>query len=188
MKTFIELGACDFDNLTSLLYSGWRGFFIEPIPYYMDSLKSMLEKQKIFENVFYEQCAISDFNGEIEMVYVVDPDEEWKRGISHVKANSLKNYTSDLINYNDFSNDTIKVPSMTLNSFIEKHSIDEIDLFKIDIEGHELIVLENYDWSVKPKVLKIEHKFVDFDRLNNLLFEKGYYCWREQDDLYAILK
>lgn len=189
MKTFIELGACDFDNFIPLLQSGWKGFFIEPIPIYMESLKQSLESKNLLSNCVFEQSAITNRNGLIDMVFVSNPDEEWKRGISHVKQNPNKkqNYTSDLITYNQFENETIKVPAMTLNSFVEKHKIDQIDLLKIDIEGHELVVLESYDWEIKPKFLKIEHKFIDHQLLINLLERKGYFVWKETDDLYAIL-
>jgi len=188
MKTFVELGACDFENLTSLLMADWKGYFIEPIPHYMDSLKADVERQGLSQNAIFEQSAITDYDGEIELVYVTNPDEQWKRGISHVKPNGKNNYTSNLIGYNNFDYNFIKVNALTLNSFLIKHQIDEIDLLKIDVEGHELVILEKYDWCIKPKYLKIEHKFVNDLRLTNLLADKGYFLWQEKDDLYAILK
>ena len=188
MKTFIELGACDFENLIPLLMAGWRGYFIEPIPRYMISLKNEIQNQNLEENAIFDQCAISNIDGEIEMIVVSNPSEQWQRGISHVKANGNKDFSSDLISLNDFDSESIIVRSMTLNQFLIKHDIKEIDVCKIDVEGHELVILENYDWCIKPKYLKIEHKFVNDLKLVNLLNEKGYFVWQEHDDLYAILK
>lgn len=188
MKTFIELGACDFETLTPLLMAGWRGYFIEPVPRYMNSLRADIQQQRLNDNAIFEQSAITSYNGEIEIVTVIDPDEQWKHGISHVKANGKKNYSSDLINFNNFEKDVLTVNAMTLNSFLLKHSIEEVELLKIDVEGHELVILENYDWRIKPKYLKIEHKFVNDLKLINLLNEHGYFVWQEVDDLYAILK
>lgn len=190
MKTFVELGACDFETLTPLLMSGWRGYFIEPIPRYMQLLQLEIQKQKL-NNAIFEQSAITNYDGEIEMVFVSRPDEQWKRGISHIKLKDgqvPQNYTSNLIQHNGFNSETINVNALTLNSFLIKHEIEEIDLMKIDVEGHELIILESYDWIIKPKFLKIEHKFVNNLRLINLLNKQGYFVWEEQYDLYAFLK
>jgi len=38
MKTYVEIGACDFDNLDGYLDDG-RVIFVEPVPVYMESLK-----------------------------------------------------------------------------------------------------------------------------------------------------
>jgi uncharacterized membrane protein YvbJ len=100
----------------------------------------------------------------------------------------VSNFTSNLIYRNEFTSERVTVPSLTLNSFLKKHDINQIDLLKIDVEGHELIILENYDWVIKPNLLKIEHKFVNDIRLTNLLTERGYFVWQEVDDMYAFLK
>ena len=189
MKVFVELGACDFENLTPLLMSGWKGYFIEPIPVYMESLKSNIRNQNLEDNAVFEQSAITSYNGNINMVYVTNPNEQWQRGISHIHTdNDSKNITSNLIYHNQFANDKITVNALTLNTFVKKHNIENIDVLKIDVEGHELVILESYNWDVKPKYLKIEHKFVNDMRLTNLLTEKGYFVWQEVDDMYALLK
>jgi FkbM family methyltransferase len=190
MKVFVELGACDFETLTPLLMSGWKGYFIEPIPVYMNSLRTNIQNQNLADNAIFEQSAITNYNGTIEMVYVTDPNEQWQRGISHVHSNdgNVSNFTSNLIYRNEFTSERVTVPSLTLNSFLKKHDINQIDLLKIDVEGHELIILENYDWVIKPNLLKIEHKFVNDIRLTNLLTERGYFVWQEVDDMYAFLK
>ena len=190
MKTFIELGACDFENLTPLLASNWRGFFIEPIPVYMSSLKESVAREGLSANAIFEESAITNYNGSIAMVYATHPTEEWQRGISHVNTDGkpVRNYTSNLVYRNNFRNEVINVNALTLNSFLKKHDIQQIDLLKIDVEGHELMILESYDWCIKPKLLKIEHKFVDYNRLVNLLYKNGYFVWSEQDDVYALLK
>ena len=68
---FVEVGACDFDNLDALLHDGWRGYFIEPVPEYLHSLM-----QKIYNNsrgksldAIFENIAISDRNGTGQIRY-----------------------------------------------------------------------------------------------------------------------
>ena len=47
LKTFIEIGSCDFDTNMPLIESGeWLGVMVEPAPYYFKNLQSFVEKSK----------------------------------------------------------------------------------------------------------------------------------------------
>lgn len=186
MKTFIEIGTSDFNNLDAFLDCGWRGFFVEPVPKYFESLKEKVKGK----NSVCVQTAISNYDGTIKMdVLTPYEEEQWQRGISHVHAEgNHANYSSNLVQRNkDVGKvETIEVPCVTLDFFLEHFNIVEVDFMQIDVEGHELAILEHYSWNVKPKMMKIEHKFIDDKRLTNLLFKQGYKWWLEREDVYAI--
>lgn len=187
MKTYVEIGACDFDNLDGFLSDNSRVIFVEPIPAYRESLMSKISH----DNAIFEECAISSYVGYLEMTYI-EPSSAtdwWVKGISHASFSS-----SNLINnniqrgYNIGKAMTIKVPCLTLDTFILKHNITDIEYLKIDVEGHELEILNNYSWKIKPKQLKIEHKFIDLSRLVNMLSNQGYSVLPQEQDTFAVLQ
>lgn len=188
MKTFVEIGCSDFNNLENFLDYGWRGFFVEPVPKYFNSL---FTKVKNKPNCVCVEAAITDKDGNVRMD-VLEPfeEEQWQRGISHIHVEgNYSNIASNLVNRNRNVGNvtTINVPCMTLDSFLNNFKITDIDFLQLDVEGHELVILENYSWKVKPKMLKIEHKFIDDKRLTSLLNKNNYKWWLEKDDLYGIL-
>jgi len=191
MKTFLEIGACDFDNLDPLLDSGWRGILVEPIPLYAESLRKKVLK---YPNAIVEQVAITSRDGTISMDSMDDISitgvNKWKRGISHISQTpgvSKYNYTSGSITTTTNSK-KLMVECMTLDGLIDKHKIETIDLLQLDVEGHEIVVLTSYSWKIKPTIMKIEHKYVNDNDLVALLNSKGYHCYYEANDIYAILK
>lgn len=191
MKTFIELGACDFENLDSLLDHGWRGIFVEPVPKHNMSLQHKLTGKP---NATVMPVAVSNKNGylDMEIIDIGEDTPDWMKGISHVKVDSVANAASGLVDRN-VTEDTgekkqvITVPCMTLDRLIETCNITQIDFLQMDVEGHELVILEDYTWNVKPQMLKIEHKFIDDKRLTALLKFQGYHVFYERHDLYGFL-
>ena len=191
-KVFVEIGACDFDNLDALLDEGWIGYFVEPIPVYYNSL---IEKIKKSGRVcHFTNVAISNYTGTVEMTYI-DPkttDQQWVRGISHMT--SRVHQSSRLIPRNvneghDIGKPvTIEVPCWSLDVYLERQGLTNIDMLRMDVEGHELQILCEYSWTVMPKRIKIEHKFVHTDRLRLLLESKGYVVMEAGDDFYCIMK
>lgn len=186
MKTFIEIGACDFDNLDLLLDRGWKGIFVEPIPEYCNSLRNKVLTHNT-EFVDVVQAAITNKDGTIEMD-TVPGGPGWMRGISHISSEILDNTVSGLVKKNAPGRmETITVDAMRMDTLIDKYDVKRIDLLQMDVEGHELIILNDYSWKIKPSYVRIEHKFVDDTILFALLESKGYKCWTEQDDIYGIL-
>ena len=57
---------------------------------------------------------------------------------------------------------------------------------KIDVEGHEMNILESYSWDIKPDFITMEHSHIDDLYAAAFLKEKGYLVYTEQSDLYAI--
>jgi len=132
------------------------------------------------------EAAISDFDGHLEMV--VGGGADWAEGASHVTS---PHHTGarllDMPVNARLRQGEIRVPCMKLDTFLDEYGINEIDFCKIDVEGHELQVLTNYSWRVKPKILKIEHKHLPGGSLDRLLRPQGYSIFVERDDIYCIL-
>ncbi len=84
----------------------------------------------------------------------------------------------------------IKVPCLTLNQLIEKHSFHALDVLQIDVEGHDLQVLETIDLDkYRPKIIQFEHghlsrreivRAADLLNTNNYLL---YYGGRQSDSV-----
>ena len=81
--------------------------------------------------------------------------------------NSLEKKTTK-----DKSNFSLKrIDTFTLNSILEDYKIQHIDYFNLDVEGHELDVLKNFNiQKYKPKVISVE--FIDF-QMNKLEFRNN---------------
>ena len=80
----------------------------------------------------------------------------------------------------------IEVPCTRLDTLIYENAITTIDFLKIDVEGHEMNIIEDYTWDVKPTFIKIEHKHIDDVKAVDILQSQGYLTWTEKEDIYAI--
>ena len=173
-KVFVEIGVCDFDTLEPLLKNGWEGYFVEPIPQYADELSHL--------NV--SECAISSYNGTMEM-YMSKGLNEWSRGISHAvvqQGEKLLEYEGN----KKFLDRKIEVNCYTLQTYLKRNNITNIDYLKVDTEGHEMDIFEAYDWSVKPTFMKIEHYHINDIKLSEMFQEQGYITSTERGDMYCV--
>ena len=181
-KFFIEIGSCDFDTLLPLAKSGWKGIFVEPI-------KELLHNIPDIEGCFYENCAVWDKNDSMTFKFY-DPvwAKGWQRGVGSLSQMNTFNANPHW-KENELTR-TVKV--RTLAHIIEKYDVKKIDFLKIDIEGQEYRILENYSWKVVPNMIKVETRHWDTIENGKLeewiikLNDKGYLTYSEKDDLYAI--
>ena len=187
MKTFVEIGACDFDTCLPLAKNGWAGVFVEPVKELADNL---VEQTKKFPFAHIENSVISDYNGEIDFHISTGTDgNDWTRGISSVDSNNHKGCS--IFDFNNGVNrhllkETRKIKCRTLDNLLDFYNIKEIDFLKIDTEGHERNILETYSWNVRPSFIKLEHDHIDDIWMKNFLEQKGYIVYVEQHDIYAI--
>ena len=186
MKTFIEIGTCDFDTCQKLADNGWQGIMIEPNP---QAFKNMNKVMENYDNVITLQYAVSDYEGMIELgVSKQDYPDKMVRGMSSVVAENHKG--GRVFEYNDKSktylDKVIEVPCTRLDTLIYENAVTRIDFLKIDVEGHEMNIIEDYTWDVKPTFIKIEHKHIDDVKAVDILQSQGYLTWTEKEDIYAI--
>jgi FkbM family methyltransferase len=192
MKIFVEIGTCDFDTNLPLIESGdWRGLMCEPVPKYYSSLVEQANQIPYRYNLNIDNIAVSNYNGHIEMIESDDETEEWVRGVSHVVSENHTGRKLSEIPQNRIANifdysENLKVRCMTLDSLLHKHRIDYVDFLKIDVEGHELEILKQYSWRIKPTFIKIEHSHIDAQELIDIFERQGYIVYMETHDLYAV--
>lgn len=140
---FIEIGTSDFDTLIETSNNLTIGLTIEPIKYYLDKLPNKSNVKKL-------QVAISDADGEIDIYYI--PEDKinehslpwWVRGsncVGNPHRFALKSIGEELYN----SIVTIdKVPTLSWNTLVEQENINSIGFLKIDTEGFDHIILNDY--------------------------------------------
>ncbi|ONF75007.1 hypothetical protein AVR91_0200345 [Amycolatopsis keratiniphila subsp. keratiniphila] len=72
---------------------------------------------------------------------------------------------------------SIQVPAITMETLLQRHGIDHVDLLKVDIEGSELDVFaDTAPWMnrVDRIVLEIHDKYIDGHRVRNTLRRAGF--------------
>jgi len=178
---FIEIGTSDFDTLEPLAQLGWKGIFVEPIG-------ELLAKLKRYDGCFYEESAVLDYIGTTDIQYYdLEWAEEWQRGVGS---------TSDVNNFNanpQFKEHVKKtlVNVTTLDKLIDKYDVKRIDYLKLDIEGMEWAILQDYTWKIKPKKIKCEyvhwenHGIVLGDYVK-MLEHMGYTITMLEEDFIAV--
>ena len=131
---FIEIGTSDFDTLL-MQNPNQRGISIEPIEVYFNALPEPKTGKKIM-------CAISDYDGTIEMNWV-HPDDireknlpDWVRGCNSIGNHPARERFAD----SSITRKT-EVKTLTWYSLVQHHNIETVNIIKIDTEGHDHIIL-----------------------------------------------
>ena len=194
VKQYIEIGSNNFDTCIPLAENGWMGVMIEPVP----EIYAEIERKTSGLRILPLNIAISDYDGEIEFAVphlIPDPVEEsgWIRGIGHVihKNNKSMNNRGLLESPEGKANlsHTIKITCKKLDTLIEELNIEQIDYLKIDVEGHELNIIESYSWGIRPTFIKLETVHLDAANkttLIEILKKQNYIIHETQEDLFAI--
>lgn len=192
-KTIIQIGANDgvmSDPLREfLIFPGnYRAILIEPIPYYVEKLRSLYKNREDIqivhaaigeeaktEKLFYIPPEIADLmNGD-------GPKNNWAHGQGSFERSIVENW----INKNNFrgvdfckkipffisSIDSIDVSVKQLKQII---LIPDNTLMVIDVQGYELEVLNGLDWNNPPKHIMIEDDLFKESQALSFLKSKGY--------------
>lgn len=193
----INIGAMDgimFDEMYgyTTMYN-FKGLYVEPVPYVFNKLKNNIGSDNLFEN-----CAITDYDGEIEML-MIDPDAIDNGLIHHCfygmsaiypPKNGL-NSEGDKRTVEKYGQ-LITVPCMTFETLMTKHSILNFDVIKIDAEGHDYKIFKQIDLNkYKPKVIRLEWINLSNEEYQNtidILDKHDYICEISKQDITAISK
>lgn len=141
---FIEIGTSNFDTLIQSCSDSTFGISVEPIRYYLDRLPNKPYVRKVC-------AAISNVTGTVDVYYVPESIIEqqqlpfWLRG-----CNSINDYHR-LHGVLGVKNLVVKepVPVYPLSKLFIDNYVTELDLLKIDTEGHDsTIMLSFYGWAV----------------------------------------
>lgn len=164
----VECGACDgLLESTCLCFErsfNWKVYNIEAAP----PLYEMLVKNR--PNSINLNYGLSDKDSIATFSHVISPDMGIRFGNGslthhpdHIR--DLKNQGCKFVNFS--------VPCKKFSQIYKEER--EIDLFVLDIEGHELQALPGImelKQEYLPRVFCIEHSFVGINNINNILGEK----------------
>lgn len=176
----IEIGTSDFNTLAGVE----NGIFIEPVTYYFDRLPN---------NCVKENVAISNYEGFCKIYYVDDLTikkhnaPEWLRGCSSINTKHIR-----LLKYipeDEILEKEVKVER--IKNIINKHSVKKIDFLKIDTEGHDTTILNDFldTVDIKPSRIQFENNILsDEIDINNLILRLeniGYRIEKKLNDIIA---
>lgn len=160
----IDVGAHFGTSLDSFMKDGWEIHAFEPDP---KNRRKLLERIKGKSNVKLSTEAVTNQSG-LELSFY---SSEVSTGISGLSS------------FHASHKEVAKVHTITLKDYINTNNIKEIDFLKIDTEGHDLFVLQGFDWENHnhPEVIVCEFEDKKSLRLGysvndliNFLNEKQY--------------
>ena len=167
--TYVDLGCyepIDHSNTFFLYDKGWTGTLVDANPALIDKITTLRPKD-IFLNVL-----VSTDNNEKD--FFIFSDE----GASNTASKEFAEKIS--LSQGVEVSKTVKVKSMTIDEIVKKH----IDNFKqdpffidIDIEGHDLEILESYSWKVRIPIIMIEENVGEQyfnSKIKTILLDNGY--------------
>ena len=175
-RNYIEIGALDgvkYSNTKYLEESlGWSGILIEPNPVSFDRLKLNRPQNTLVSSL------ISNQRNELEYSYYENENMAAVSGATSTLTD--KNKAVFYENKDDwyqkcrekYLRKTLLKPT-TLDSVIEASSIKEFGFCSIDVEGHELQVLQSFSFNVDVSILLIEKNPND-NEIAELLKAKHY--------------
>ena len=144
---FVEIGAYHpkWNSNTYLLETEmeYTGISVDPLEDYLEEWKSLRPKT-VFLN-----CAVSNRHGPVSFTRVKLKDgwEDQISGITDTFSLAGKPHETECIT----------VECMPLRDVFERTSVP-VDVLFIDVEGHEMNVLESNDWDrFKPKIIGCEN-------------------------------
>jgi len=175
---FIECGAFDgkIESNTFFFYKNlnWRGYNFEPVP----TIFSHLQKNRPLDiNI---NMALSNIDGISTFTQAIAADVPYYDGhfgngsLSHTQEhmNELKNRNCKFEQYS--------IQTMTIPTFYKNYKIDrQIDLFVLDVEGHEDSVLSQLyliNKTILPNVIVTEYGHCGEEKIKNYLLPLGYTC------------
>lgn len=181
MKTFVEIGTCDFDTLYHFLDKGWRGVMIDPYKPFLDSFEDHPNLTKVCVAISTEETTADYFYVNDETIK--EWDDNVYRGIGSISPDSImhidKTYEGRL--------NKISVPTRTFESLMDELDITEIDYLKVDTEGLDFEILKSIDYDkFLIKLIKAETNYCNPDYMGSFLDDMGYHIEYFPNDIIAI--
>lgn len=177
----VEIGTSDFRTEAGKK----SGLFVEPVKEHFNRLPKCLK----------ENVAVSNKEGFIDLYYipsVVIQSEglpNWVRGCNSVGAphpTIVSNGWEKFLSY-----EVVEV--VRIKTLLDKHGITEIDTLKIDTEGHDCVILNDFldTCTIKPKTIQFESNVLsNQDQVKAVVkrLEKlGYKCEQVKFDMVCVL-
>ena len=158
----VEVGAHDgvtFSNTLFFEKLGWDCVLVEPHPRSCSQIRE-LRRGRLFE------CAASNINGEM-LFRLTDGSPELSTLGSDISL--IRRYSAEEIR-------TVTVQVRTLDSILEEAGLCNIDFISIDVENHEIQVLEAFSISRwKPRIVIVEDNSYGLNSVVRQYFRKHSY-------------
>lgn len=177
----VEIGTSDFRTEAGRK----NGLFIEPVKEHFNRLPPCRK----------ENIAISNRNGEMTICYIPSDTikqmnlPRWVRG-----CNSINNPHPTLVDMGLSKYivcDRVKVERIA--SVLQRHAVTDITFLKIDTEGHDTVILNDFlsTCSIKPSKIQFEANVLsdqeEVRKCVNRLTSMGYSCKQVKFDMVCIL-
>jgi FkbM family methyltransferase len=167
---YMECGAFDGITESSCFFFeeslGWSGINIEPVPFVFERLR--VNRPKAY-NV---HAALSDHAGEAQFSHAIHPIHgAWfgNGSLAHSRSHR-KDLDAQGCRYESFN-----VPLITYREVLRNSGLTRLDLFVLDVEGHELEAIAGMQGAdVLPRVFCVEYGMVDLAQLDSTLSALGY--------------
>ena len=169
------------NNTFELYKKGWRGINVDLNPFTIE-LFNFFRPKDININT-----AISNKNEEVELYYINEFNTQ----------NTLdKNHLEFLKSHHNVSQKQIikkKIYTEKLENILKKYNFKQIDFLNIDIEGHELKILENFDFEntyVKTICVEmIDHNEKSKEKNHKIrqILNKNFYLLKQLDINYIYI-
>jgi FkbM family methyltransferase len=154
---FIEVGAFlpeDGSQTFDLEQRGWTGVLVEPQPELAEELR-----RRRSAKVFAEACSSPRNSGRPMTLNLASGHSSFdqKLNVAEIKPHG-----------------TIQVPVRTLDEILVEAGAQRVDFVSIDVEGHEIEVLDGFDLARwRPRLILIEDFLLNL-RLHRYLQRRGY--------------
>jgi FkbM family methyltransferase len=170
----------------------WKGILVEPVGFLFKRLQETYSHR---DDLIFEKVLISKKNGEKAFYYV---SEDAKKAMPDLPSwhDQLGSFTEQHIITH--LNENIRpyivseaIETMTLNSLLQKHSVQMLDLLHIDTEGHDFEIFRQLDLrTLTPKVIIIEFRHLRYWTCYRLIKKllKFYVVFSNGTDFIAIEK
>ena len=140
---FVDVGAGDpvrFSNSYYFEQHGWTGVCIDADPRQVEALRRS-------RSCRVEWAAITSAGGDVEFLQCDDPD--YSTMLTHLPAVAAAE---------GWGCTPIRVPGARLETILEEHGIERINLLSIDTEGTELDVCDSMEWRIhRAAIVVIEY-------------------------------
>lgn len=151
VKSFIDIGANDgvlFSNTYKFAKNGARGVCIEPSPLAFSKLRL---NQLFNTEVCCLNKAISNSNGKVLL-----QEDGYESTLSKIVSKQ--------------KDKSLNISCITFDNLLKKYpNFINVDLVSIDVEGHEIEVLQGLtDQNFNSKIIIIESDKLEIDELNNI--------------------
>jgi FkbM family methyltransferase len=168
--TFVECGA--FDGLTecSCKYfeetMGWKGYNFEPVPWIFEKLSKNRPNSRNLNFALSDTIGVSQFQAIDHPEYGLDCTNG---SLAHMPQHAK--WLDDI----GCKYVSVAVKLRTWLDFVEQEAVRHVDLLVLDVEGHELAVIEGMAGSaVLPDIICIEIGHLAFGDVRASLGALGY--------------